>query len=80
MKDTLQQALDKAIAGTVLDLAKGAYEQCGPFVVKEKQGSALLPICIEAAQLGSAIITGGSYLNRHILLLNFYNHKQFQKN
>lgn len=59
----LQQALDEATAGTVIELAKGSYEQCGPFVVKEKQGSALLPIRIEAAELGSAIIAGDSYLH-----------------
>ncbi|BFT72452.1 hypothetical protein [Paenibacillus sp. P36] len=40
----LQQALDEATAGTVIELAKGSHEQCGLFVVKEKQGSALLPI------------------------------------
>ncbi|MDD9268410.1 chondroitinase-B domain-containing protein [Paenibacillus sp. GCM10023248] len=59
----LQQALDEATAGTVIALNDGLYEQSGPFVVKDKQGSALLPIRIEAVHLGKAIITGDSYLH-----------------
>ncbi|UKS28363.1 polysaccharide lyase 6 family protein [Paenibacillus sp. HWE-109] len=59
----LQMALDEAVAGSVIELQNGIYEQSGPFVVKDKQGSDGMPIRIEAANLGMAIISGDSYLH-----------------
>ncbi|MGG1515964.1 polysaccharide lyase 6 family protein [Paenibacillus oryzisoli] len=63
MAAELQQALDEATAGTVIELKNGSYEQSGPFVIKDKHGSVLQPIRIEAVHLGKAIITGDCYLH-----------------
>jgi hypothetical protein len=59
----LQAALDQVVQGTVIELQSGIYEQNGPFVIKNKQGSSALPIRITAAELGKAIITGNSYMH-----------------
>lgn len=59
----LQTALDQAKPGIEIRLNKGAYEQNGPFVIKDKQGTAALPIRITAKEQGQAIIKGNSYLH-----------------
>ncbi|MEC0089679.1 chondroitinase-B domain-containing protein [Paenibacillus macquariensis] len=59
----LQQALDQAVSGTWIELKDGTYEQNGPFVLKEKHGTAAYPIRITAANPGMAIITGNSYMH-----------------
>ncbi|MBA2937256.1 hypothetical protein HZF08_02985 [Paenibacillus sp. CGMCC 1.16610] len=94
MKDTLQQALDEATAGTVIELAKGAYEQCGPFVVKEQKGSALQSLIerglshrglygimnLQDFTLQSEFRRDRSRSSmRSTRYIHFYNHKQFQK-
>lgn len=61
--EQLQNALDQAAKGTVIELQNGSYEQNGPFVVKDKQGTAVLPIRIIAAEQGKAVIRGNSYMH-----------------
>ncbi|MCV4230848.1 discoidin domain-containing protein [Virgibacillus sp. LDC1] len=60
--EQLQQALDQAVAGTLIELKDGTYEQNGPFVVKDKHGSAVYPIRI-TGKPGKAIISGNSYMH-----------------
>lgn len=59
----LQQALDQAASGTSIELKDGSYEQNGPFVIKEKHGSAAYPIRITAVHPGKALIAGNSYIH-----------------
>ncbi|OMF37983.1 hypothetical protein BK133_03080 [Paenibacillus sp. FSL H8-0548] len=59
----LQQALDQAAPGMIIELQNGQYEQAGPFVILNKHGSAALPIKITAAEIGGAVITGDSYFH-----------------
>ncbi|WP_197035571.1 discoidin domain-containing protein, partial [Paenibacillus sp. UNC451MF] len=61
--EQLQTALDQAKPGIEIRLKSGSYEQNGPFVIKDKQGTAALPIRITAADQGGAIIKGNSYLH-----------------
>ena len=61
--EQLQTALDQAKPGIEIRLKSGSYEQDGPFVIKDKQGTAALPIRITAAEQGGAIIKGNSYLH-----------------
>lgn len=60
--EQLQQALDQVVAGTLIELKDGTYEQNGPFVVKDKHGSAAYPIRI-TGKSGKAIISGNSYMH-----------------
>lgn len=60
--EQLQQALDQAVAGTLIELKDGTYEQNGPFIVKDKHGSAAYPIRI-TGKSGKAVISGNSYLH-----------------
>ena len=46
----LQSALDKAVSGTWIELQQGSYEQNGPFVIKDKHGTAAYPIRVTAAK------------------------------
>lgn len=59
----LQQALDQASPGMIIELQNGQYEQAGPFVILNKHGNATLPIKITSAEIGGAIITGDSYFH-----------------
>ncbi|WP_239625800.1 S-layer homology domain-containing protein [Paenibacillus sp. H1-7] len=59
----LQTALDQARPGIEIRLNNGSYEQNGPFVIKDKQGTAALPIRIKAKEQGKAVIKGNSYLH-----------------
>jgi hypothetical protein len=59
----LQTALDQAQPGNEIRLMNGSYEQNGPFVMKDKQGTAALPIRITAEEQGKAVIKGNSYLH-----------------
>jgi hypothetical protein len=59
----LQQALDNVTAGTEIILKSGNYEQEGPFVVLNKNGTAVKPIRIKAEELGEAVFVGESYLH-----------------
>lgn len=61
--EQLQQAIDQAGSGTLIELKNGTYEQNGPFVVKDKHGTAAYPIRIAAANPGKAIISGNSYMH-----------------
>lgn len=61
--DQLQAALDQAAKGMTIELQNGTYEQNGPFVIKDKTGTAALPIRIIAAEQGKAVITGDSYMH-----------------
>ncbi|KKO52399.1 chondroitinase-B domain-containing protein [Paenibacillus sp. DMB20] len=61
--EQLQKALDQVTPGTVIELKSGNYEQNGPFVVKDKQGTANSPIRITAVNPGQAVITGNSYMH-----------------
>ncbi|OAS15093.1 chondroitinase-B domain-containing protein [Paenibacillus oryzisoli] len=58
----LQTALDQATPGTTIELQNGTYEQQGPFIIKDKQGTAAQPIRVIAAEQGKAIIAGDSYM------------------
>lgn len=60
--EQLQQALDQAVAGTLIELKDGTYEQNGPFIVKDKHGSAAYPIRI-TGKSGKAVISGNSYMH-----------------
>ncbi|VTR47546.1 Chondroitinase-B precursor [Actinobacillus pleuropneumoniae] len=60
--EELQQALDQAVAGTLIELKDGTYEQNGPFIVKDKHGSAVYPIRI-TGNSGKAVISGNSYMH-----------------
>ncbi|MBA2937664.1 S-layer homology domain-containing protein [Paenibacillus sp. CGMCC 1.16610] len=59
----LQAALDQAAKGMTIELQNGTYQQMGPFVVKDKKGTAALPIRIVAAEQGKAVIAGDSYMH-----------------
>ncbi|MDD9267146.1 chondroitinase-B domain-containing protein [Paenibacillus sp. GCM10023248] len=59
----LQAALDQAVQGTTIELQNGTYQQNGPFVMKNKMGTAALPIRIVAAEQGKAVIAGDSYMH-----------------
>ena|GEM_PF-1783779 len=59
----LQQALDQAVPGMIIELQNGIYEQSGPFVILNKNGSNTLPIKITAAETGEAVINGDSYFH-----------------
>ena len=59
----LQQALDQVVSGAWIELENGNYEQNGPFVIKEKHGTAAYPIRITAANPGMASIIGNSYMH-----------------
>jgi hypothetical protein len=61
--EQLQQALDNAQPGTIIEVQNGSYEQDGPFVVLNKTGSAAYPIRITAAEQGKAVIAGNSYFH-----------------
>ncbi|MEC0226363.1 chondroitinase-B domain-containing protein [Paenibacillus alba] len=61
--EELQNALDQAAKGTTIELQNGTYQQNGPFVIKDKSGTAALPIRIVAAELGKAVIAGDSYMH-----------------
>lgn len=61
--EQLQLALDRAEAGDWIELKGGIYQQNGPFIVKDKHGSAAYPIRISAATPGKAIIAGNSYMH-----------------
>ncbi|KRE49859.1 chondroitinase-B domain-containing protein [Paenibacillus sp. Soil724D2] len=61
--EELQNALDQATKGTTIELQNGTYAQNGPFVIKDKAGTAALPIRIVAAELGKAVIAGDSYMH-----------------
>ncbi|WP_259617991.1 S-layer homology domain-containing protein [Paenibacillus doosanensis] len=61
--EQLQTALDQARPGIEIRLKSGSYEQNGPFVIKDKQGTAALPIRITAEEQGGALIKGNSYLH-----------------
>ncbi|MGO4495040.1 chondroitinase-B domain-containing protein [Paenibacillus sp. 2RAB27] len=58
----LQAALDQAAPGTTIELQNGTYEQQGPFIIKDKQGTAAQPIRVMAVEQGKAIIAGDSYM------------------
>lgn len=60
--EQLQQALDQAVAGTLIELKDGTYEQNGPFIVKDKHGSSAYPIRI-TGKSGKAVISGNSYMH-----------------
>ncbi|SDD56085.1 Cadherin-like beta sandwich domain-containing protein [Paenibacillus sp. UNCCL117] len=59
----LQAALDRAKPGQDIRLASGTYEQNGPFVLKNKQGTVAQPIRIMAEEQGQAVIQGNSFLH-----------------
>lgn len=59
----LQSALDEAVSGTWIELQQGSYEQNGPFVIKDKHGTAAYPIRVTAAKSGKAVMTGNSYVH-----------------
>lgn len=61
--EDLQAALDQATKGTTIELQNGTYQQAGPFVIKDKRGTAALPIRIVAAEQGKAVIAGDSYMH-----------------
>ncbi|MCR2806795.1 S-layer homology domain-containing protein [Paenibacillus soyae] len=61
--EQLQQAIDDAVPGTVIEVQSGTYEQDGPFVVLNKTGSAAYPIRITAAEQDEAVIAGNSYFH-----------------
>lgn len=61
--EALQAALDQAAKGTTIELQNGTYQQAGPFVVKDKKGTAALPIRIVAANQGKAVFAGDSYMH-----------------
>lgn len=58
----LQTALNQATPGTTIELQNGTYEQQGPFIIKDKQGTAAQPIRVMAVEQGKAIIAGDSYM------------------
>ncbi|HIW35218.1 MAG TPA: S-layer homology domain-containing protein [Candidatus Paenibacillus intestinavium] len=59
----LQTALDQVVPGTHIEVQNGNYEQNGPFVIFNKQGTAASPIKITAAEQGEVIIVGESYFH-----------------
>ncbi|CAN7437855.1 S-layer homology domain-containing protein [Paenibacillus sp. LjRoot56] len=61
----LQTALDQAAPGTTIELQNGTYEQQGPFIIKDKHGTAAQPIRVVAVEQGKAIIAGDSYMYIH---------------
>lgn len=61
----LQTALDQAAPGTMIELQNGTYQQQGPFIIKDKKGTAAQPIRVMAAEQGKAIIAGDSYMYIH---------------
>ncbi|MCZ8520350.1 discoidin domain-containing protein [Paenibacillus mucilaginosus] len=58
----LRTALASAAAGTTIVLADGTYFDTDPFLLEGKNGTAVSPITIKAANRGRAVITGGAAL------------------